>query len=142
MGELARGNARNIRKILEAREGSARLYRTITAGPSGQRSDLPVGKVRYTYENAAEVEIIDRDGSTAGYASRTDIFAMSQRGRGTWTVWDYNDWDGRTLLGWASTLSLGCDVVLNGVHAATGRHDHARLSGGTWQTYTPEPEVS
>lgn len=133
---LAQGNARNITKILEDRAGHADLYRTIEAGPSGQRRDLLIARVAYAELGSWEIEIIamsgpDR-GETIGYARRADLFEMNRHPGAEWSVHAYDDYDGYRWLGYANSLALGCDVLINGVHAATGRHDSRRISGGTW----------
>ena len=141
---LAQGNARRIGQILEDRAGSADLYRTITAGPSGQRRDLLIARVRYVETGPWEVEIINvspgspNRGDVAGYARRADAFEAVRRPGAAWSVHGYDDWDGIHWLGYSSSLSLGCDVAINGVHAATGRHDSRRISGGTWLPNTKE----
>jgi hypothetical protein len=45
---------------------------------------------------------------------------------------DIADYEFNRLLGWASSAALGADVLVNGVHAATGRHDSQRISRGTF----------
>ena len=81
-------NAKKIAAILEAGHGQADLYRTVMAGPSGQRRDLCVGRVRYLEFGPDEFEIRDhRDGELAGYA---------RRDRGEWSI---------TEVGYDGTLS-------------------------------------
>lgn len=109
------------------------LYRTCDAGPSGQRAHVKVGTVRYLPDGPYEFRIIAKDGECAGYADRR--FGAPQE----WTIWR-EEYDGAIRLhGYASSLSLGVDALLNGDHAATGRHDWQRRSGGTWQRYVPAP---
>lgn len=129
----AQGNASGILKVLVDRDGYADLYRTITAGPSGQRGDLLVGRVRYTYRDPFEIQIIDMTsrydaGSTAGYAVR-----RPEQGHGVWAIYSYDEWDGTRFLGYADSLSLGVDVVVNGEHAAMRNHDSGRVSRGRWE---------
>lgn len=135
---LARDNGRKLTRILDNRAGCADLYRTVIAGPSGQQRDLLIARVRYLPDGPDEIEIInvtpgspDR-GSVAGYARRADLFEMSRHPGAEWSITDYSDWTGYRWLGYVSSLALGCDVLLNGVHAATGRHDSARISPGIW----------
>jgi hypothetical protein len=133
---LARDNGRKITAMLQAGTGHADLYRTTVAGPSGQRRDTLIARVRYLPEGPYEVEIISMDGpyrgETVGYARRANIFEMGRHPGAEWSITDYSDWTGYRWLGYASSLALGCDVLRNGVHAATGRHDSARISAGTW----------
>ena len=130
----ARDNARKIGTILEDRAGYADLYRTCTAGPSGQRKDVHVGRVEYTHQGAYEVQVFTPDmHGEAGFAARSS----GGKHAGMWTFWQDNG-GGGALLGWASSLSLGADVLVNGAHAATGRHDSRRTSSGKWEAYTPK----
>lgn len=122
-------NAAKIREILVARAGSADLYRTAVAGPSGQRAQVHVGRVAYTWQGRYEIQVITPSGIEAGYAART------HDRRGEWTVWSDEESDGVHLAGWASSLAIAADVLVNGVHVATGRHDSRRTSGGTWVPY-------
>jgi hypothetical protein len=143
----AQGNAARIAYVLENRQGCADLYRTVTAGGSGQRADLLVARVRYTFRDPWELAVIDMTsrhnrGETAGYAARTDPFSAARHPGAVWTFWSWDDSSGESsLAGWASSLALGCDVLVNGVRAATGRHDFRRISGGRWLPYVP-PEDS
>jgi hypothetical protein len=130
---LARDNASKITRILTDRAGWADLYRTVTAGPSGQRADMLVARVRYTWDGPYEVQVFTpRERNEAGYAARD-----SWSHPGMWVVWEDNGGDGIRLLGWASSLPLGTDVLVHGTHAATGRHDSQRVSPGTWIPYVP-----
>jgi hypothetical protein len=120
-------NARKIATILEAGEGYADLYRTIMAGPSGQRADLLVGRVRYRPDGPDEFEIIDMTSSV----NRGDLAGYARRDRGAWSITAYDDHRGYRWLGYASSLSVGVDCVVNGEHAALGRHDSRRISSGS-----------
>jgi hypothetical protein len=132
MSSSPRENGRKVRAILEAREGSARLYRTAVAGPSGQRRAVCVGRVEYTGYGRYEIQVFTPgENNEAGYAARTSD------ARGEWTVWSDDGTDGIWLAGWASSLSVAADVLINGAHAAQGRHDHYRVSRGTWVPYVP-----
>lgn len=121
----ARDNGRKITKMLTAERGWADLYRTVTAGPSGQRADFRVGRVRYLDLGPYEFAIVDpTTAEVAGYA-RMDL--------GRWSITE-ETYDGSLVWrGWASSLSVGVDVLIWGEHAATGRHDARRISGG-WIT--------
>jgi hypothetical protein len=123
----ARDNASKITGLLEAGEGYADLYRTAIAGPSGQRSDILVGRVRFRQFGHDEFTIVDMaDGGTAGFAR---MVHHDQGGR-CWFI-TAEAWDGTLSgLGWASSLSIGCDVLINGEFAALGRHDSRRISSG------------
>ena len=132
----AQDNARKITKILVDRAGYADLFRTVTAGPSGQRGAQCVGRVKYTYEHGKEMQIFTpREHNGAGFAAR-DIWKRP----GMWIIWEDNGNDGIALRGWASSLSLGADVLVNGEHAALRNHDSARTSGGQWIPCVPDPE--
>jgi hypothetical protein len=130
----AQDNARKITELLVNHAGYADLYRTCTAGPSGQRGAKCVARVRYVELDCYEVQIF-----TPGEHNEAGFAARSSGGKhaGMWTFWEDNGNDGIALLGWASSLSLGADVLVNGAHAATGRHDSARTSAGKWEAYTP-----
>lgn len=128
---LALQNGRKIADIQRDGTGHADLYRTITAGPSGQRDDLLVGRVRYLPDGPDDFEIVDMTGvdrgSRAGYA-RYDSTV------GGWSIYDQQpDTGAVTWLGWASSPAVGVDVLINGAHAALGRHDSRRISPG-WMT--------
>jgi hypothetical protein len=126
-------NARKITRILTDRCGAADLHRTCVAGPSGQRGTVCVGRVAYTQRGAFEVQVFTpREHNEAGYAARD-----SWHHAGMWVTWEDNGADGIRLIGWASSLSLAADVLVNGAHAATGRHDSQRTSPGKWIPYTP-----
>ncbi len=134
----AQDNARSIARVLEAREGCVDLYRNCVAGPSGQRKDLLVARVQYIELGPWEIEILSppgsyEPGSTAGYASRIDPFARERHPGMEWVIYEYIENEGTHLLGYASSLVTGADVLMNGVHAATGRHDSARISPGRWE---------
>lgn len=123
----AQENARKITKILVDRAGYADLYRTVTAGPSGQRGTTCVGRVRYVELGAYEVQIFTPgEHNEAGFAARDNW-----KHPGMWAVWEDNGGDGIAFRGYASSLSLACDVLVNGEHAALRNHDSAR-TGGTW----------
>jgi hypothetical protein len=142
---LAQDNARNITRLLEERAGHADLYRTVRAGPSGQRKDLLIARVRAMNYGPYEFEIVNMSpgspdyGHVAGFARRADLFEMQRHPGAEWSITDYSDYTGYRWLGYASSLALGCDVLLNGVHTATGRHDHGRISPGKW---IPNPKNS
>jgi len=120
----AQRNASKIAELLESdRRSCADLYRTIEAGPSGQRADLLVGRIWYHPDGPDEFSVHDpRNGETVGYA-RLEL--------GTWSITAYNEYDGYAWVGYASSLSVGVDVLVNGEHAALGRHDSRRISSGS-----------
>lgn len=120
----ARENAMKIRALMDAQGGHADLYRTIEAGPSGQRAQLLVGRIRYLSSGPDEFEVRDpRSADLVGYARRT-VF-------GEWSMTRYDEFDGYRWAGYASSLSVGVDVLVNGEHAALGRHDSRRTSSGS-----------
>lgn len=120
--------------MLEGRADYADLYRTITAGPSGQRSDLHVARVRPSREYGFDVQIVSLDGpfagEVAGYGTRTP-----RNGVLVWAIHEQPYNDRPRLRGWADTLSVGCDVLMYGRHAALDNHDHRRISRGHWEPY-------
>lgn len=121
-------NARKIRDLMVAGSGSAVLCRQIVAGPSGQRKQLRIARVCYTadpLESEWDFTICDSRGDVAGYARPT--------ADGRWAIYEDCESDGIRWRGYASSLALGADVVINGEHAATANHTHARISRGTWQ---------
>lgn len=129
----AQWNAKGITRVLRDRTGYADLFRTVTAGPSGQRADKLIARIRDTTIGSYEVRIIDltspyNAGEVAGYAHRTIM------GDG-WHITSYDDFEGFRYLGSASSLALGADILINGQHAAMGRHDSRRISGGTWRPF-------
>ncbi len=126
------GNAAKVTELLTRERGVAVLYRTRIAGPRGQRAYVAVGRVAYIdgrdeYERTEyEISIHNRDG-LQGYARR-DFDTV--RGEWAWSI-TREHFDGELQwIGYASTLSLGVDACNNGIRAATGRHDSARISGG------------
>lgn len=124
----ARHNAAKITALYTDGVGRADLYRTITAGPSGQRAQKHVARVRPDVAGIDHFVIVD---PATGDVAGTTRYSIDH------DVWEiYNrDYDGGTQwIGRASSLSLGCDVLINGTHAATGQHDARRVSGGTWQS--------
>lgn len=124
------GNAGKIRQLLQAGEGCATLYRAAHAGPAGQRTNIPVGIVRYLAFGPEEFRIIDpRTGDHIGYAGRT-----LADGEWWWSITIERYDGGLEWLGYAETLSLGCDVAMNGTHTATRRHDSARVSVARWRS--------
>ena len=131
-----RDNGAKVTAMLreEADRYWADLYRTCDAGPSGQRAHTRVGRVAFRPDGPYEFRIVADDGEHAGYATR-----RPHDGPLEWTVWSENEFDGIRLHGYASSLSIGVDALLNGDHAATGRHDGQRRSGGRWQRYVPKP---
>jgi hypothetical protein len=130
----ANDNAAKICGLLEAGAGHADLYRTIEAGPSGQRADLRVGRIRYLPDGPDDFVVIDPStADTVGYARRTSF--------GEWSMTSYNDHDGYRWVGYASSLSVGCDVLVFGEFAATGRHDARRISSGRIRKGPENPTV-
>ena len=137
-GSLAQQNAAKIQRLMiNQGTGGADLHRTVAAGPSGQRADRKIARVVYDWTGNFELKILsvspDSFGDVAGYARRLDLFEMAKRPGCEWVIHEYDDYEGCRLLGYASSLVLGCDVLMNGVHVATGRHDSRRISGGTWK---------
>lgn len=123
-----RANGRKVAAILAAEDGHADLFRTVEAGPSGQRARLHVGRVRVLPYGPYELAVIDpRTAHTVGYA-RYDA------GNG-WSITADLDGDGLAWWGYApESLAVGVDALVNGEHAATGRHDSRRIDGARWRS--------
>lgn len=126
-------NARKVRAMLTGNREMSVLYRTCAAGPSGQRAYLCVGRA-YVCDGTDEYETSGYDisiyeprgGPLAGYARR-ELHATHGL---VWSITrEYYD-GALQWIGYADTLSLGMDVCVHGLHAATGRHDSRRVSGG------------
>lgn len=130
-------NAAKVKAIQDGTLHSADLYRTIMSGPSGQRSHVFVGRVRYTPDRQhGEFEVIDTNsGERAGWMSRT------VRDGEQMYVLHAEDYDGGIrLVGWTDTVSYGADVLVNGSSRAStrGTLDARRLSGGKFEAYVPK----
>lgn len=133
---ISRDPKDNAAKITALREGvidAADLYRKIEAGPSGQRRDHLVGRVRFRDNQHGEFQIVDKENRTAGWATRTN-----RNGDEVWMLHS-EDYDGGLHLeGWTDSLSVGADILVSGQHAATGRHDSRRISQGKFEKYVPK----
>lgn len=134
MGVLAKGNSATISRLRRQDGGSAVLYREIDAGPSGQRRDLAVAEIRFIRQDRnPEFEIRAADGSRdlcgdAGYtySSRHKLWVWSIRSV-------FEDFGESHWLGYASSLAIGCDVLINGEYEALStRNDARRRAAGTW----------
>jgi hypothetical protein len=124
----ASDNARNIRALLDAGTGYADLYRTVEAGPSGQRTNLLVGRVRIPVDGPYDFAVIDlTTGARAG-------FALREFGRSCpWSITAESRDGALSWLGRASSLAVGVDVLIWGEQAALGRHDRRRISSGRFE---------
>jgi len=126
-------NAAKIRALVDGRMGSADLYRTAMAGPSGQRAAVFAGHVRHTPDHpSGEFSVTDRNGQRAGWVTST-----VHNGKQAYAVHSEN-YDGETkLLGWADTISHAADVLTNGEAAAStgGTLDARRISGRLFEPY-------
>jgi hypothetical protein len=113
----------------------ADLYRKKHAGPSGQRADVKIGRVRHTPDNpSGEFKIVDKDGNTAGWASRT-----VHDGQAAY-VFHSENYDGEQKLeGWSDSLATGADVLINGEYNATrgGNNFGASITQGGFKRYVP-----
>lgn len=127
-----KSNGAKIRALENGTITSAALYRKAAAGPSGQRTDLLVGRVSHTPDNpAGEFHISDRDGNGAGWASRT-----VRKGEPVYVFHSQGPEGEQRLEGWSDSLAIGADVLSNGHHQATGYGlDSTRTSGGTFERY-------
>lgn len=130
-------NAAKVKAIQDGTMHSADLYRTIMSGPSGQKSHVFVGRVRYTPDRQqGEFEVIDANsGERAGWMTRT-----VRNGEQMYVLHSEN-YDGEIrLVGWTDTVSYGADVLVNGSSRAStrGTLDARRLSGGKFEAYVPK----
>jgi hypothetical protein len=125
-------NGAKIRAIQSDTITSAELYRKAAAGPSGQRTNLMIGRVRHTPDNpSGEFKITDANGNQTGWASRT-----VHDGESVYVFHSQDADGGQRLEGWSDSLAVGVDVINNGHHQATGYGlDSTRTSGGTFQRY-------
>jgi hypothetical protein len=129
-----RDNAAKVRALLTGGvwRAAADLFRTCLAGPSGQRARVCVGRIEWIDSGPYDFAVIDpREADRVGYAAR----AIGDE----WVLWSDNEYDGSRLVGWTSSLALGVEILVSGVHAATGRHDSRRLSGGTFRPFRIDP---
>lgn len=133
--EISREPKDNGAKLKALENGtitSAELYRRAHAGPSGQRTNLLVGRIRHTPDNpSGEFKITDANGNHSGWASRT-----VHDGESTY-VFHAEDADGgQRLVGWSDSLAVGADVLNSGHHQATGYGlDSSRVGGATFRRY-------
>jgi hypothetical protein len=124
-------NGAKVRALRDGTIGHADLYRKIMAGPSGQRRDVMVGRIRHTPDNpSGEYRVVDRDGKPAGW-----ITSVVRNGEQRYAVHGEDVDGGTRLLGWASSVSHAADVAVNGESAAStrGTLDAKRLDGGTFE---------
>lgn len=125
------GNGAKIRRLLTNQAGTAHLYRTAIAGPSGQRAHLRVATV--TFIDGTD-DLIRSDFDIAIYDPRTgEIAGYANLDAGGWSITREHHNGELEWIGTADTLSLGADACVNGIFAATARHDHGRTSGGAFR---------
>lgn len=131
-----RDNGPKVKALISGTIDAADLYRKAEAGPSGQRKNVHVGRVRFRDNQHGEFQVVDKEGRNAGWMTRVD------RNGETMYVVHSEDYDGGIHLeGWADSVSLGADVLVNGKHAATGRHGSRRISTGKFEAYVPKTEA-
>ena len=125
-----RDNAKKIAALLTETGDSdyADLYRTILSGPSGQTARLLVGRIRHLPWGPYEFRIIDM-----GLSAPEPLAGFARRHLGEWLITREAPDGALSLIGFASSLSIGVDVLINGEHAALGRHDARRTSSGTFR---------
>lgn len=127
-------NAAKLKALNAGDVDAVDLYRRIEAGPSGQRSTVHVGRLRYTPDNrSGEYQVVAADGSTAGWLTRS-----VRNGEQVYVTHSENYEGAIKLEGWAENPVVASDVLLHGVHAATGRHDSRRISAGKFEVYRPK----
>lgn len=141
MSGHARDNAAKVRRILEDQAGSAVLYRTCVGGPSGQRRQVPVGRVEYADFGQWELAVWCPPGHDCQCDEPAGYLRRGTDARGEWTVYGSgrDGWDGYWLRGWADSPAIGADVLVSGEYAANGNHEHARISRGGWVRHNPVP---
>jgi hypothetical protein len=125
---LARDNAQKIAALMDAATGHADLFRTVEYGPSGQRGSVHVGRIRPCQGGPYDFAVFNlATGSRAGFALREFGSPLP------WCI-TAESWDGGlSFLGRASSLAVGCDVLIWGEHAAPGQHDYRRISSGRFE---------
>lgn len=122
-------NGAKVRALIGGDLDSAVLYRRVIAGPSGQRRDVGVGRVSYVNSDRGEFKIVNPDGGeVAGYATRT-----TRNGKPAYVVHEEGPNGEVRLRGWADTLSVAADVLVNGEQTAIGRHATQRVSPGSFE---------
>lgn len=130
-----RDNGPKVKALMSGTIDAADLYRKTEAGPSGQRRNTYVGRVRFRDNQHGEFQVVDKEGRNAGWMTR-----VNRNGEEMYVVHS-EDYDGGIHLeGWADSVSLGADVLVNGKFAATGRHDSRRISAGKFEAYVPKTE--
>lgn len=126
-------NGAKVKALMDGTIDAADLYRKVEAGPSGQRANVHVGRVRFRDNQHGEFQVVDKEGRNAGWMTR-----VNRNGEEMYIVHS-EDYDGGIhLVGWVDSVSLGADVLVNGKHAATGRHDSRRISTGKFEAYVPK----
>lgn len=131
----------NGAKIRAALDSSVRvpidLYRTINAGPSGQRARKLIARFWYNPEGDHEFNIVDMSvGEKVGEARI--------EGAGDPPLWSFTDvspFDGtRKWMGYGVSLAAGADEMINGTFAVShGNSDTRRLGGGARLSKTKPP---
>lgn len=127
----AKDNGKKISAVLAGKLNKARLFRTAVAGPSGQRRDIHVGTIQlpdpddFLEHWSENCDLVISKGN--------DVLGYADQGYGGWLMFSYEENYGKQYVGKAESLALGCDVLLHGEHAATGRHDSRRISQGRWE---------
>jgi hypothetical protein len=129
-------NGPKVKALMSGMIDAADLYRKTEAGPSGQRRNTYVGRVRFRDNQHGEFQVVDGEGRNAGWMTR-----VNRNGEMMYVVHSEDYHGGIHLEGWADSVSLGADVLVNGRHAATGRHDSRRISTGKFEPYVPRTEA-
>lgn len=130
-------NGAKVRALLEADgEGHADLYRKATAGPSGQRSDIHVGRIRPEIFGGEDFRVIDTHGGGGhvGWLTRS-----VHQGEQMWAVHSVGHDGGIRFEGHTNSPAAGADMLVHGEHAAFGRHTSQRISPAKWHPHRPEP---
>ena len=127
-----RDNAEKVERLLdEDDEGPdfADLYRKIEYGPSGQRKDHKVGRVRRLNSGPYDLAVVDpKTGDHVGFITRDGD---------EWTVTAEGPDGALSLKGRASTPAVAADVLVSDEHSAMGRHNSRRLDGGKFRAHKP-----
>lgn len=127
----AKDNGKKITAVLAEKISKASLYRTAVAGPSGQRRDTFVGTIQlpdpddFLEHWSEDCDLVISKGN--------DVIGYADQDINGWLMFSYEENYGKKYVGKAESLALGCDVLLNGEHAATGRHDSRRISQSRWE---------
>ncbi len=126
-------NGAKINALLKTGQGHADLYRRVTAGPSGQTSNLHVGRLRPTHDGPYDFAVTDTRPNVSehvGYLTRSN-----RNGQDVYSVHSVDHNGAIRLEGWTPSAAAGADMLVHGRYAAFGRHDSRRTSSATFTEF-------